>query len=336
MVIYAPNKLKRIVLEVFGGCNYTCQMCPQSNPGRGKSFTRKMPLETFKKILNQIIPNYLEDNPVVHLEGSGEPTMAKDLPEYIKLVKEKKLKCFIYCNGARLNGKFMEKVVDAGIDFIRFSIIGYNKDKYKHWMNSDNFDLIKKNIRELKDYIKKVRSNCSISTYHLITDNNNIDEEIKLYQSNIINELGNNTAYIWKMHNWSGNYDNPNPRNPTERKSCGRPFAPEITVRAGGSAGRTAAVVPCCQTLGPPNEEKSILGHLDTQSFEEVWFGDKYEKLREAHAKKEFDKIDYCKNCDFLWQNSEVLVWSNDKTAKLKGPLGFNAEYIRTDYIPAK
>ena len=28
-------KLNRIVMEVFGGCNYTCQMCPQSNPGEG-------------------------------------------------------------------------------------------------------------------------------------------------------------------------------------------------------------------------------------------------------------------------------------------------------------
>ena len=34
-------KLERIVMEVFGGCNYTCQMCPQSTPGRGKSWTRK-------------------------------------------------------------------------------------------------------------------------------------------------------------------------------------------------------------------------------------------------------------------------------------------------------
>ena len=38
-------KFQRIVMEVFGGCNYTCQMCPQSNPGRGKNFTRKMPLK---------------------------------------------------------------------------------------------------------------------------------------------------------------------------------------------------------------------------------------------------------------------------------------------------
>ena len=51
MTVGAPKKLRRIVLEVFGGCNYTCQMCPQSNPGRGKSFTRKMPLDTFKNIL---------------------------------------------------------------------------------------------------------------------------------------------------------------------------------------------------------------------------------------------------------------------------------------------
>ena len=43
-------------------------------------------------------------------------------------------------------------------------------------------------------------------------------------------------------------------------------FAPEITIRAGGEKGRTAAIVPCCQTLGPPNEEKSILGHLDKEN----------------------------------------------------------------------
>ena len=50
-------KLQRIVMEVFGGCNYTCQMCPQSNPGRGKNFTRKMPLKEFERILDMIIPN---------------------------------------------------------------------------------------------------------------------------------------------------------------------------------------------------------------------------------------------------------------------------------------
>ena len=90
-------KLKRVVMEVFGGCNYTCQMCPQTNPGRGKSFTRKMSINEFKRILNDIVPKY--GSPQINLEGSGEPTMAKDLPEYIKAVKEKTFWgfFFIFC-----------------------------------------------------------------------------------------------------------------------------------------------------------------------------------------------------------------------------------------------
>ena len=58
----------------------------------------------------------------------------------------------MYCNGARLTEKFMEEVVDAGIDFIRISVIGYNRDLYKKWMNIDNFELILKNLSELKTY----------------------------------------------------------------------------------------------------------------------------------------------------------------------------------------
>lgn len=322
-------KLQRIVMEVFGGCNYTCQMCPQSNPGRGKNFTRKMPLTEFNKILDQIVPKY--GNPVINLEGSGEPTMAKDLDMYVKSVKKRNLKCYMYCNGARLNGDFMKRVIDAGIDFIRFSIIGYNEKKYNEWMNVDNFNLILSNIEEAKNYIYNVKSSCQLATYHLITNNNQVKFEISQYIENVINRT-DCLAYIWKMHNWSGNYSNKNPRIKTNRRSCGRPAAPELTVRAGGKENRTASVVPCCQTLGPPNEEKSILGHLDKQTFEEVYFGNDFEKLREAHRNKDFDSIEYCKNCDFLYEDPEILVWSNDPKAKVHHMLGTDDDFILTDY----
>ena len=51
-------RLQRVVMEVFGGCNYTCQMCPHSNPGRGTNFTRKMPLKEFERILDELTPKY--------------------------------------------------------------------------------------------------------------------------------------------------------------------------------------------------------------------------------------------------------------------------------------
>ncbi len=322
-------ELKRIVMEVFGGCNYTCQMCPQTNPGRGKSFTRKMPISEFERILDQIVPKY--GMPQINLEGSGEPTMAKDLPKYIEAVKKRNLKCFMYCNGARLNGQFMKDVVNAGIDFVRFSVIGYNRELYKKWMNIDNFNLILSNLTEIQSYVKSTNAKTQISTYHLITDNSKINQEIESYKKNVINVV-ESIAYIWKMHNWSGNHDNINPREKTARRSCGRPFAPELTVRAGGSLGRTGAIVPCCQTLGPPNEEKSILGHLDKNSFEDIYFGEEYEKLRKAHENKDFDKIDYCKDCDFLYDDPEAVVWTNDKNHKLYNMLGTGEDFILTEY----
>jgi organic radical activating enzyme len=316
-------KLQRVVLEVFGGCNYTCKMCPQgTEEGREPSFLRKMPLRLFEEILDQITPKY--GKPVINLEGSGEPTLARDLPKYIQACTDRGLKSFIYCNGANFHGQYMRDCIDAGLTLIRFSVIGYNREEYKHWMEVDNWDLITRNVIEAIAYVKETGADCSIDSYHLIQDPNNADYELAEYRKNFIDVVGTN-AYVWKMHNWAGNLEAGYQRlgfGITEKRSCGRPFAPELTIRAGGLKGHRGAVTPCCQTMGPPAESLSVLGHMDTQTFEEVWMGDLYENLRDAHMKGEFDRVPFCENCDFLIADPEVLVWSNVESVKLGRPLG--------------
>src|SRR5210317_429673 len=233
-------ELQRVVLEVFGGCNYTCSMCPQST-GRGKDFTKKMPLNLFENILDQIIEKH--GTPVINLEGSGEPTVLKDLPLYIEACTKRNLKSYIYCNGSNLNGQYMKDVVDAGLNFVRFSCIGYNRELYSQWMSKDNFELIKNNVIETKDYLTQSAQDCVVASYHLILDHANIDYEVSEYRKNFIEPTGS-VGYIWKMHNWSGNYQLLYIRNTSRRKTCGRPFAPELTVRAGGIDGHIAAVTP--------------------------------------------------------------------------------------------
>lgn len=295
-------------------------MCPQSFPGRENNFLRKMPLDQFEKILDQITPKY--GKPLINLEGSGEPTMAKDLPLYIEACTRRGLKTFIYSNGSNLSGQYMRDCVDAGLSLFRFSVIGYNREQYKKWMNIDNWDLIFNNAKEAIAYSK---NKTEIHSYHLILDPLQIEYETVEYQKNFIFAVGT-IGYIWKMHNWSGNYTAEYNRNTQVKRSCGRPAANELTVRAGGIHGHQAAVTPCCQVLGPPTESASVLGHLDTQTFEEVYWGEKYETLRHLHATEQFDKIDYCKNCDFLYEDNEVLVWTNDQNAKIGVPMGTTLE----------
>lgn len=312
-------KLERAVIEVFGGCNYTCGMCPQgTTAGREKSFLRKMPLYQFESILDQLTPKY--GHPIINLEGSGEPTMAKNLPKYIEACTKRGLQSFIYCNGAKFEGQFMKDCIDAGLSLIRFSVIGYNRETYNKWMNVDNWNLIVSNATEALAYTKETNAKCSIESYHLILDPDNTDWEVAEYQTNFIDPIGTK-SYIWKMHNWSGNYVPEYGRN-GDKRTCGRPSAPEFTVRAGGIDGKTAAVTPCCQVLGPPTESASVLGHMSDQTFEEIWTGEVYEQLRKWHREGDFDKISYCKDCDFLNADTEVLLWSNDPHIKIGQPLG--------------
>ena len=310
--------IERAVVEVFGGCNYSCSMCPQTT-GRGSDWTRKMPLQLFEKILDE-----LPGKPLIQLEGSGEPTMAKDLPLYVEACSQRGLKSYMYTNGSEFYGDLMKDTLDAGLDFVRFSCIGYNREQYQKWMNVDNFDWIKWNIREVKSYATK----CDVSSYHLILNNDQTDYEVSQYKNNFINDLGI-TGYIWKMHNWSGNWQPKYNRKSDKRRSCGRPFANEITIRAGGVNGLRGAVTPCCQTLGPPNESKSVLGHMSVQSFDDIWYGDEYNNLRKAHEMEEWP--DYCQNCDFLIDDPEVLIWTNDADMKVGKMLGVEKINLHED-----
>lgn len=299
------KEIDRAVIEINGGCNYTCIMCPQTTPdgktgARGKNWLKKMPLSMFEDAVAQCAAGGLN---VVNLEGSGEATLVADLPLYIEIVKKYGAKAYISSNGFRMRGQFMKDCIDAGLDFFRFSIIGYNKDLYKTWMNSD-FDVVVQNLNAMQQYVISSAANTEVATYHLILDNSNIDYEVEQYKK-IVNAAGVHTE-IWKMHNWGGAYDPAYDRS-GQTKTCGRPFSPDIVIRAGGIDDKTGAVHPCCLTLG--NDDDAVLGHISDMTVEQIMNGTLYEELREQHRTGNYPS--YCQDCDFLIDDPETLVYSN-------------------------
>jgi hypothetical protein len=215
-----------------------------------------------------------------------------------------------------LRGDFMKRCVDAGLALARFSIIGYNREKYKEWMARDAFDLLLKNATEMQRYVEGTET--IVASYHLILDNDNVEYEVEQYQKNFIYPA-NTYAEIWKMHNWSGIYD-PDYKRKGQKRTCGRPFSPDLTIRAGGINGTKLSIAPCCQTLG--RDAEADLGSIDGQSIESVWNGERYRWLRQMHTEKRFDEVSFCKDCDFLYEDNEVLVWKNNDLVhinKMKG-----------------
>jgi len=300
-------KIDRAVIEVQGGCNFDCTMCPQDKRtgGRHKGFLTKMSLLEFENYVSDCAKHGLR---VVNLDGSGEATINRLLPEYIKIVKRYGAQAVIFSNGFKMQGQFMKDCVDAGLDFFRFSFIGPTPELYDTWMNNtrgSNYHLIKNNIKEMVAYVKESGSDCTIETYHLITDNAKLEEELQKYIE-LVDELGVKTE-IWKMHNWSGAYDIGENARKGEVKTCGRPFSPDVVIRAGGLDGKRGAVHPCCQVLG--RDEEAVLGHASENTIEEIIRGEEYSALRQAHRTGDYPN--YCRDCDFLLDDPEVLVYTN-------------------------
>lgn len=300
--------IEKAVIEICGSCNYSCDFCPHSfDNGREKAFKRMMNYKMFIETLDQLKDSNCKE---IYLEGSGEPTMNKKLPDFVKAGTDRGFKMSFITNGYWFKDDLMKRTIDAGMHFARFSVTGYNAELYEQQMSKPAFYEVMDNANDAIAY------GGSIGSYHLILNNEQEEYEVNQYIENWIDHVPGIKASIWKMHNWSGLFDKVQWRKGRKKRSCGRPFSPDLIVRAGGVDGMEGAVVPCCMVLG--QDSKAVLGHLSHQTIEEVWYGDEYNKLRKAHEMHEFDGIDYCKNCDMLYDTPEALVWSN-----------FDADYNR-------
>lgn len=301
-------KVEVLDMELNGGCNFKCQMCPQS-VGREKDFLKKLPLSVFEKVVDDAMQYGLK---TVTLHGSGEPTLNKDFPDFVRAVKDRGLTCISFTNGLKLTEGLSDRLVSAGIDILRLSAIGYDEETYHKWMAGGHYDTVRDNARNFVRIAEGTPSQMHIN--HLIINAEEVEWEVRKYQTNWGRYTGAKSE-IWLMHNWAGSdkvaidYDRDSLFHPSNRRTCGRPFAPLLQVRAGGLEGHRAAVVACCMVLG--QDSKGVMGHLDDASIADVVSSPEYERLRSAHRDGRFDDIEVCKNCDQLYDVPQSLVWSD-------------------------
>ncbi len=110
-------------IELTTKCSLRCKMCIRSETEDWEY--KDMPFEDFKKILP-----YLRDVENVILEGWGESLLYKDLIECIRLVKKEGSQVGFVTSGKGLNEDRVSELIEAGLDFIGFSIAGIKPETH--------------------------------------------------------------------------------------------------------------------------------------------------------------------------------------------------------------
>ncbi|MBF0275746.1 MAG: radical SAM protein [Nitrospinae bacterium] len=277
---------KEVRIETTNICNAMCIMCPREKHTRKQGI---MDMDFFRRLIDEVTDCGAER---IFLGGYGEPLIDPKLAERVQYVKSKGLFCNFISNGSLWNEEITRKLIDAGLDEIRFSFYGVSDKTYQDVHVNLSFEETNRNIRNLCA-VKK--GNPQVLVFYLLLENN--EHEVEKFKSEWINIA--DVIEIWRPHNWSngrtfrGLDDN--------KRSCGRPQTGPLQVQWDGT------VIPCCWDYNG----EMILGDLNTQSVPEVFRSKKYDAIRNAHDEGMFSEFPFCDSCDQLHEHKDAIVYSS-------------------------
>ncbi len=138
-----PGKIAATVFT--GGCNFRCPFCHNASLVIPERFGETLPEEEFFAFLSKR-KGILEG---VAITG-GEPTLHKDLPEFIKRIKDGGFLVKLDTNGT--NPEMLERLIDDGLlDYVAMDIKS-SREGYSKAVGLENYNLekIEKSIEILK------------------------------------------------------------------------------------------------------------------------------------------------------------------------------------------
>ncbi len=303
-------------IETTNICNLTCVMCPRTNLMERP--LGSMSVDQFRYILERLKPQqtavweewetfvresnlenskaYLEDYfyfficaKSIILHGFGEPILDKTLLQKIEIASELGFPTYFSMNPVNIQVEKIEKLMEAGLDFIKFSLEGLDNEtqqKYRGRVDKDfeiTLDKIHKILGVKKD--KGYKTTIILTKLDFKSNDPKSVEFISYWEQFPV------LAYIKNQHNrWLYQEEEVGP-NTAEymQRYCEFPWS-SVSILYDGT------VVPCPLEY----EGKLNMGNIFKQSLEEIWNSPTYFAFREMHKNGNFPEGHFCKTqCDY-------------------------------------
>lgn len=287
---------ERITVELTNRCNLECTFCPRHLVDMELG---NMKLDLFHKIIDEVS----EHLPMIMpLFFRGESLIHPDFYKMIKYAKGKGIGPIqLASNGFLLSDEVGDKLIEAGVDFISFSLDTIDADVYKRTRIHSDLNIAMNNVvafvRKCEGLKKK-----GVNVPEIQVSSVDVDE-YRASQQQFIDFWRQyaDRVRIYIEHSSDGKLGSIKALHDEneQRKPCGKVYNDMVIYWDG--------------TVGICNHDwnnKFSLGNVKDNTIKDIWSSDKYVQIRKMHEDGSFIDDIVCKNCDHwrIYYSSEGFV----------------------------
>jgi len=310
---FDPNSLRpglpnAVTIDPINICNLECPLCASKNQDYDKG---KMSLDTFNMVLDKI-PSLK----AVILFNWGEPLLYHETLNIIEESVSRNIYTVIHTNFSfKQKPEFFEELINSGLHQLVISADGASQETYEKYRVKGRFDWVIDNIKMTVEAKKRLKRRDPKIVWKFIVNRFN-EHEInnakklakKLNIGIIFDKMGlsddipdltfagtleeRKKQWLPQNKKFVLDYYKNGSQPPINNKPCNQLFT-SVVVNPDGK------VAPCCWVTSKEN----VWGDLTKESFEEIWYNDKFQYSRSL-----FNKLDYhgdtdhtvCTNCEIF------------------------------------
>ncbi|ASM35757.1 radical SAM domain-containing protein (SPASM domain) [Campylobacter sputorum aubsp. sputorum RM3237] len=273
---------KKLNFDICTFCNHSCSFCSNGDKRTIKNVTS---LKNFEKTMDNVL-KYVEVSEI-GLSAKGEVFLNKDLLDIVKLCKQKYKISYVYIstNGALCRENKAQKLLEAGLDSIKFSINAINQNDYKLIHKKDDFDRVIENFKALLQLKKEKFHNVKLIISSVL--NKISQDELQSAFRKIFAQNFDQIDHIWYYP--LGFTAITKVETTKILRKCTIAFD-EIYINSDCSLGL------CCKDYF----DEINFGSLLENDFLKLYNSDRFNLIRSAHKSGNFDMgggLELCKRC---------------------------------------
>lgn len=288
------NPMKRVLnrypihldVEATNQCNLKCTMCPRTSMVEKGTFweINSTTFENFKRFIDGGVDSGLRS---VKFNYYGEPTLHPRLMDMVRYAKKKGLVDVMFnTNATTLTESLTRDILDSGLDKLLFSFDSPYREDFNAIRIGADYDRILGNIKRFMDKRNEIGRVTPFTRVTMVRMKNNYD------QCEAFKELFEPIVDAVAFADYLDHAGQSNPEKMLVSQDSTKKFCcPQLWQRMFIHPDGECTV--CCMD----SVRSMKVGNVFEQAIEDIWLGDKYQRIRELHTTGRIDDLPTCSRC---------------------------------------